>query len=351
MIGPYRILAKLGEGGMGQVYRATDTRLDRIVAIKVLPDGVTVSPHTLERFQREARAASALNHPNICTIYDVGNDPPFIAMELLEGETLQQRLSLGPVQVPVLVDIACAVADALEAAHSKGIVHRDIKPAVALASGKQEVEDWILHLQALVLARAGRLDAGRQSASHAIELASAAGQRERAAVRETAAAVWEGLYGNAGAATRKAMHVLEVPQGRHVSYAAGLALAIAGERQRVQAIADDLEGRFPEDTSAGSTMCRHSGPCPRSATTNRRARSSCCDQPPPTSSPSPASDSTALAAAPSAPCIPLSWAAPPISRSISRPRRPQNSRRSSTTRASCSEIRWARSRVCSLVAH
>ncbi len=128
-LGPYEIAAPIGAGGMGEVYRARDTRLERVVAIKVLPDGVTSSPQTLERFQREARAASSLNHPNICTIYDVGTDPPFIAMELLEGETLQQRLRRGPIEIPALVDLATAIADALDAAHSKGIVHRDIKPA------------------------------------------------------------------------------------------------------------------------------------------------------------------------------------------------------------------------------
>jgi len=104
---------------MGDVYRATDTRLGRVVAIKVLPDGLTASPHALERFQREARAASALNHPNICTIYDVGIDPPFIAMELLEGETLQQRLRHGPMEISALLEIASAVADALDAAHER----------------------------------------------------------------------------------------------------------------------------------------------------------------------------------------------------------------------------------------
>lgn len=135
-LGPYEIVSLLGAGGMGEVYRATDTRLERVVAIKVLPDGITASLETLERFQREARAASALNHPNICTIYDVGTDPPFIAMELLDGETLQQRLRRGLMKVPESVDIAVGVADALDAAHSKGIVHRDIKPANIFLTGR-----------------------------------------------------------------------------------------------------------------------------------------------------------------------------------------------------------------------
>ena len=101
-LGPSEIVALLGAGGMGEVYRARDTRLERVVALKVLPHGVTVSPDALARFQREARAASALSHPNICTIYDVGSDPPFIAMELLEGETLQQRLARGPMEARTL---------------------------------------------------------------------------------------------------------------------------------------------------------------------------------------------------------------------------------------------------------
>jgi len=128
-LGPYEIVALIDAGGMGEVYRAKDTRLERVVAIKVLPGGITALPLALERFEREAKAASALNHPNICTIYDVGADPPFIAMELLEGETLQQRLTRGPLAGSAFVDIALAVAGALNAAHSKGIVHRDIKPA------------------------------------------------------------------------------------------------------------------------------------------------------------------------------------------------------------------------------
>ena len=119
----------------------------------------------------------------------------------------------------------------------------------ALVRGKPAAEDWMSHLQALVLARAGRLEAARQLARHAIELASGAGQRERAALFETAAAVSEASYGNGAAAKRHATHVLEVANARHVTFAAALALAIAGERSRAQAIADDLDKRFPEDTS------------------------------------------------------------------------------------------------------
>jgi serine/threonine protein kinase len=130
--GPYEILAALGEGGMGEVYKARDTRLDRDVAVKVLTPHLTESPQARERFKREARAVAALPHPNICTIHDVGETSDgraFLVMELLDGETLQDRLSRGPLDTPALLDVAIALADALVAAHDAAIVHRDIKPA------------------------------------------------------------------------------------------------------------------------------------------------------------------------------------------------------------------------------
>ena len=167
--GPYEILSAIGAGGMGEVYRARDTRLERIVAVKILPDHLSDRAELRERFEREARTIASLNHPHICTLHDIGHQDgtDFLVMEYLEGETLAERLKKGPLPLDQVLQYAIEIADALDKAHRKGITHRDLKPSniMLTKSGAKLLDFGLAKLSAASIASESVCSANRRKQS------------------------------------------------------------------------------------------------------------------------------------------------------------------------------------------